>query len=129
MDNSGKNINVSTSIYWWMGTMAVMNCAMLAIDFADEQLGEFADYLYALCCTIAVFHIFNLATSRYNAANTPSAKLSGKILPWAWVQSIAFIAIIAALPTGSAVLYSAALWAGFAYNMVLIGIIARKRFC
>ncbi len=81
MDNSGENINVSASIYWWMGTMAVMNSAMLAIDFTDAQLGEFADYLYALCCTIAVFHIFNLATSRYNVRNATSAKLSGKILP------------------------------------------------
>ena len=129
MDNSEKNINVSASIFWWMGIMAVMNCALLAINFADAQLGEFADYLYALCCTIAVFHIFNLATSRYNVHNATSAKLSGKILPWAWVQSVAFIAIIATLPTGSTALYSAALWAGLAYNVVLIGIIARKRFC
>lgn len=129
MDNSEKNINVSTSIFWWMGIMAVMNCALLCINLADAQLGEFADYLYALCCTISVFHFFNLATSRYNARNTTSAKLSGRILPWAWVQSVAFFAIIATLPTGSSVLYSAALWAGLAYNVVLIGIIARKRFC
>lgn len=129
-----KLTGIRTAIYWWIGSFIVLNCALLAIDITDVYLGEFTRYLYSLCYTMLLFHIFNLATGKYSITDASHSKctapmLSRMILPWAWVQVVSFFAIGVTIFLGNDIAYSATLWAGLAYNIVLIGIIASKRFC